>query len=252
MSAAKAPALVSLYRRDHVIEITLNRGDKANALSGDLVDALSRAVSEALGVFEREGRDAATLVLRGSGKHFCAGFDLSTLTEETDESLIARLDRLEQLLQMVYHAPCATVALIHGSAFGAGFDLAMACDDRLAAADARFRMPGWRMGLALGTRRTGARVGYAAAFDFLRSAAVIGAERALANGFVTEIADPVIWSRRVDEISTNAGMLPAGGYARLKRLLLADTRDADRAELLKSLRETPLKPRMLHYLSQKI
>jgi enoyl-CoA hydratase/carnithine racemase len=237
-------SLVRVESSDTAITLTLCRGDKANAFSRELVAALSAAVSDALTKI-----DARVLVIRGDGKNFCAGFDLSTLEVETDETLIARLDSLEQLLQTIYHAPCATVALVHGGAFGAGFDLAMVCDYRIATADARFRMPGWRMGLALGTRRTAARVGQETAFAFLRAAAVIDAPTALEKKFITEIADVVTWPRRVEEIAQEVNALPPQSYARLKAILLADTRSADRQDLLDSLRATPLKPRMQRYVA---
>ncbi len=253
MNAANSSALVSVVTQSSVTEITLNRGDKANAFSDDLVDALDVVLRHVLDQMNALPPDAQSpmLVFRSQGKNFCAGFDLSSLDAETDETLIARLAKLETVLQTIYHAPCATVALVQGGAFGAGFDLAMACDYRLAAHDARFRMPGWRMGLALGTRRTAARVGQEVAFDFLRNALIIDANAALQRKFITEIADTVTWPRRVEEVAQSVNALPSQGYARLKRILLTDTRAADMQDLLDSLRATPLKPRMLRYINQR-
>ena len=96
----------------------------------------------------------------GNGRNFCGGFDRSNLDNESDDTLILRLMALERMLQQpLRYAPFATIALIHGGAFWwAGFDLACACDYRLATAGTALRMPGWRMGLALGTRRTAQRV----------------------------------------------------------------------------------------------
>jgi enoyl-CoA hydratase len=253
MNSVTSSDFVTVVTRENVTEITLRRSDKANALSAELVEALSGALSLALDAVAALPADATSpiIVVRSEGKNFCAGFDLSTLESETDASLIARLEKLETLLQTIYHAPCATIALVQGGAFGAGFDLAMACDYRLAAADARFRMPGWRMGLALGTRRTCARVGQEIAFDFLRSASIIDAATALEKKFITEMTDAVTWSRRVDEIAQSVAALPSQSYARLKRILLADTRAADMQDLLDSLRETPLKPRMQRYVESR-
>ena len=225
--------------------VTLNRPDKANALSAPLVAALQTAI-------DRANADGTTVfTIAGNGSNFCGGFDLSSLENETDETLIPRLLDLERLLQSIYYAPFATIALIHGGAYGAGFDLATACDYRLAAPGTRFRMPGWRMGLALGTRRTAQRVGAERAFVFLRDALVINTERALAQQFVTEIADPVTWSRRVDEISATNAKLPAKAYAQLKRLLQTDTGEADMRDLHASLLATPLKPRMQKYVASR-
>jgi enoyl-CoA hydratase/carnithine racemase len=240
--AAVNAALVVVERLGSITHLTLNRADKANALSAALVTELAAAINAA------HDDGTTVLVIRGAGKNFCAGFDLSSLDTETDDTLIERLRCAELMLQSLYHAPFATVALIHGGAFGAGFDIAMACDYRVASHDAQFRMPGWRMGLALGTRRTVARVGSSAAFAFLRSAATIDAQAAINGGFITERADPVTWPRRIDEIEEEVKALPANGYARLKRLVLTDTREADLLELIESLRAAPLKPRMQNYV----
>jgi len=115
--------------------VTLNRPDKANALVAPLVAALQTAIDCA----KNDG--TTTFTLQGNGSNFCGGFDLSALDVETDETLIPRLLELERMLQSIYYAPFATIALIHGGAFGAGFDLATACDYRLATPDARFRVP---------------------------------------------------------------------------------------------------------------
>ena len=225
--------------------LTLNRPDKANALAAPLVAALQAAIDTA----KADGTTVFTIT--GNGSNFCGGFDLSALDHETDETLIPRLLDLELMLQSIYYAPFATIALIHGGAYGAGFDLATACDYRLAAPGTRFRMPGWRMGLALGTRRTAQRVGAERAFVFLRDALVINTELALAQQFITEIADPVTWPRRVEEIAATNAKLPAKAYAQLKSLLQTDTADVDMRDLHASLLATPLKPRMQKYVASR-
>ena len=225
--------------------LTLNRPNKANALAAPLVAELQAAIDLAIA-------DGTTvLTITGNGGNFCGGFDLSALEHETDETLIPRLLDLERMLQSIYYAPFATIALIHGGAYGAGFDLATACDYRLAAPGTRFRMPGWRMGLALGTRRTAQRVGAERAFAFLRDALVINTELALAQQFITEIADPVTWPRRIEEIAATNAKLPVGAYAQLKKLLQTDTGDADMRDLHASLLATPLKPRMQKYVASR-
>jgi len=234
--------VIEVTRHGTHTSVTLNRPDKANALAAPLVAALQDAINTA----KADGTTVFTL--QGNGTNFCGGFDLSLLDGETDETLIPRLLDLERMLQSIYYAPFATIALIHGGAFGAGFDLATACDYRLATADARFRMPGWRMGLALGTRRTAQRVGAERAFVFLRDALVINAEQALEQQFITEIADAATWQRRVTEIAATNARLPAKAYAQLKAMLQTNTGEADLRDLHASLIATPLKPRMQHYV----
>lgn len=235
--------VINITRSGSHTSVTLDRPDKANALAAPLVAALQNAIDTA----KTDGTTVFTL--QGNGSNFCGGFDLSALDNETDETLIPRLLDLERMLQSIYYAPFATVALIHGGAFGAGFDLATACDYRLATPDARFRMPGWRMGLALGTRRTAQRVGAERAFVFLRDALVINAEQALEQQFITEIADTATWQRRVGEIASTNARLPAKAYAQLKAMLQTNTGEADLRDLHASLIATPLKPRMQQYVA---
>ena len=159
--------VLTIVRTGTHTSVTLNRPDKANALAATLVAALRAAIDAAI-------TDGTTVfTIQGNARNICYGFDLSSLESETDETNIPRLMDLERMLQAIYYAPFATISLIHGGAYGAGFDLAMACDYRLATQDARFRMPGWRMGLALGTRRTAQRVGAERALWFLRVALTI-------------------------------------------------------------------------------
>ena len=237
--------ILEITRNGSHTAVTLNRPDKANALAAPLVVALQNAIDSA------RSDGTTTFTIQGNGRNFCAGFDLSSLETETDETLIPRLLELERMLQSIYYAPFATIALIHGGAFGAGFDVATACDYRLATPDARFRMPGWRMGLALGTRRTAQRVGAERAFVFLRDALTINAETALQQQFITELADAATWSRRVEEIAAVNAKLPAKAYAQLKRLLQTDTAEADMRDLHASLVATPLKPRMQKYVASR-
>ncbi|MGB8435178.1 MAG: enoyl-CoA hydratase/isomerase family protein, partial [Burkholderiales bacterium] len=133
--------------------LTLNRPEKANALSPDLVEALHASVNEAY----RDG--TRLLVLSGNGQHFCAGFDFTDFEEAHEGDLLLRFIRIEQLLQALYHAPFAALGLAHGKNFGAGVDLLVACSIRIAAPDSSFRMPGLRFGVQLGTRRLAARIG---------------------------------------------------------------------------------------------
>jgi enoyl-CoA hydratase/carnithine racemase len=234
--------LLHFEQHNDIATLALARGEKANALSSAFVDELHEAFNRV------DKASTRVLAIRGEGNNFCAGFDLSHLDAETDETLIARLVRAEELLQAIYYAPFATIALVHGGAYGAGFDLAMACDYRIASSDAKFRMPSWKMGIAIGTHRLMSRVDPDKAFQCLRSAAVLDAKTALQDKFITEIADPVTWPQRIEEIANEVRAMPHGAYAQLKRIALPDTREADRFALLESLTREALKPRMERYV----
>ena len=140
-----------------VTRLTLNRPEKANALSPGLTEALIAA-------FEAAEQDGTRLmVLSGAGKGFCSGFDLSGFDDLRDGDLVLRIIRIETMLQIVYHVPFPTLALGHGRIMGAGADLFAACSQRIATPDTSFRMPGLAFGIVLGTRRLAARTFTAAA-----------------------------------------------------------------------------------------
>ncbi|WP_198412381.1 enoyl-CoA hydratase/isomerase family protein [Nocardioides mangrovicus] len=139
--------------RGEVWTLTLDRPERANALSAGLVEALRDALAEA------ESVRPVAVVLRGNERHFAAGFDLSELATESDASLALRFLRLGLLLERVAAAPFLTVAVVEGVAVGAGADLVAACDHRLAAPGATFAFPGSRFGVVLGTARLAALTG---------------------------------------------------------------------------------------------
>ena len=220
-----------------VTELVLNRPDKANALDQGMAEALLAAVTQAAST------DARLLVLRGFGRHFCAGFDFSDLDRQSEGDLLHRFVRIEQLLQTLHHAPLTTLALCHGSAFGAGADLVAACDRRIAAPATRFRMPGLRFGVVLGTRRLAALIGADAAHEILITSRTFEAAEAKRLGFVQRVAEPDSWPDLVSSI-VDAQKLEPAAAVRLKARVKEDTRAADMAALVDSVTVPGLKDRI--------
>jgi enoyl-CoA hydratase len=224
-----------------VTTLALNRPDKANALSAALVEALAEAVDAA----HHDG--TRLLVLKGSGRNFCAGFDFGGFEEASAGDLLLRFTRIETLLQAVYHAPFATLALVQGRNFGAGVDLALACGTRIAAPDAEFRMPGLKFGLQLGTRRLAARIGGNAARSLLATSKTFGAEEGLRIGFLQQIAAPPDWPGAIERATAEAQQLSPAAAARLHAATVSDSRAADLADLVRSAIEPGLKDRIREY-----
>jgi enoyl-CoA hydratase len=167
-----------------VATVWLDRPDRGNALSASAAQALRAAIEAAVA-------DPAThtLVIRGRGRHFCTGFDLSDLAEETDATLNARFVALEALLQLVWHAPLRTVAFATGRAWGAGADLFASCDVRACAPDATLRFPGSAFGIVLGTRRLVELVGWDRARPLVTEGVTLDAPGALAAGLATDVVE---------------------------------------------------------------
>lgn len=124
-----------------IATITLNRPERSNAFDQGMLNVLAQQVAE-------RAADAATriVVLRGAGKHFCAGADLvargmEPAPEVAQVSLVDVLAALDRL-------PKPTVAVVHGAAVGGGAGLAACCDIVLAADTAFFSIPEVRVGMA--------------------------------------------------------------------------------------------------------
>src|SRR6201981_3291996 len=143
--AAAEPVLLQKVEQGIAL-LTMNRADKLNALNGDLATALNQA-------FERIGKDDAVrvVVLTGAGRAFCAGGDLAAIGKGRE----ARdTKQLEPILRMGMGAilrmrmiPQPVIAAVNGAAAGAGMNVALAADIRIAAEEAVFGQTFAKVGL---------------------------------------------------------------------------------------------------------
>lgn len=233
--------MITVTDTAHARLITLGQPDRANALSAGLVEALIAALEAA----RADGVKA--VILAGDGKHFCAGFDFGGVEEAEEAAVADRFVRIETLLQMVRRSPFATVAVLQGAVFGAGADLAIACTWRVATPDARFRFPGFRFSVALGTRHLAATVGMDAARDILLANRVVGAEDALKLGLATHLAATKEAMRMAEAIVADIGDLDAWSIERILRLTALSTDEDDMADLVASVTRPGLHDRIARY-----
>lgn len=231
--------MLETEQSDGLLWLTLNRPNSANALNPELTEALLEAITQAEGV--------RLCVLRGAGRHFCSGFDLSDLEKLTDGDLLWRFLRIETLLQAIYHAPFPLVAFAHGQLVGAGADLFAACWRRVAAPDARFRMPGWNFELALGTRRLRRLIGQDAARDLLIDTRVLSAEESLSCGLATDLAPREEWPSLAEKLHQRAALLSPRAMRDMLELTIEDSRNDDLAAIVKSAGRPGLKDRIIAY-----
>ncbi len=226
--------------RAGVLTLTLERPALGNALDETLVEALLAAVLDA-------GADEGlhTLVLRGAGRHFCTGFDLSDLALQSDGDLLRRFVRVELLLAALWHAPLRTVALAQGRTFGAGADLFACCDVRISHADASFSFPGARFGLVLGTRRLAERLGETRALTCVTSGEVLSAPAAQAAGLASEVVNGAVDTWQAEALPPLVADRDTA--AALKAATRHDHRDADLAALVRSAARPGLKARIIAY-----
>lgn len=230
---------LNIHREDDLLTLTLNRQESANALGPDLVEGMI----DVLGT----SQDIRLCVIRGEGKHFCAGFDLADIERLSDGDLLWRFLRIEHLLQLVNYAPFLTMAVVQGQVVGAGADLCAACHHRIATADARFRMPGWNFELALGTRRLTRLIGRDSARDMLVDTKQVSADEALRMNLVTGIAEQGQWDELVAQELQRARLLPQDALKQMLALTDTDTRAEDFAAIVQTAGRPGLKDRVNAY-----
>ncbi|MCY1234638.1 1,4-dihydroxy-2-naphthoyl-CoA synthase [compost metagenome] len=185
------------------MHVVLQRADKGNALSAALVDELAQTVEAA-----REAQ-VRLLVLSGEGRHFCTGFDLSALDDETDDSLLARFTRVELLLQALHAAPFTTLAIAHGRTMGAGADIFCACAERWTVGDTTFAFPGAAFGLVLGTARLADTVGATRTREWIESGMQFGDDIAFEAGLVTRRLAPEELDEALAQLAARSRRLDA-------------------------------------------
>jgi len=129
--------------RDGVCTIMLNRPERKNAMSSDLLPALYQALQNA------EGKKSSVIVIRGSGGAFCAGGDIVEFRESTDTSsrIDSMADALHKSLLLIRKTDAIVVAAVEGVAVGAGIGLALACDITVAKKNTIMNLGYRRIGL---------------------------------------------------------------------------------------------------------
>ncbi|WDL95567.1 enoyl-CoA hydratase-related protein [Alicyclobacillus sp. ALC3] len=199
--------MVTYEVREGVALITLNRPQVANAINTSLGQELYSAMKRV----ENEPGTRA-VVLTGAGRAFCAGQDLSEQDAIADGAHLANAvrERYNLLIAKMQALPVPIIAAVNGAAAGAGFGLALACDLRFAATNAKFTMAFSRIGLApdSGTSYFLPRlIGVGKALEWAWTADVISAESAHAAGVVNRLFEP---EALLEETLRFAAQLAAG------------------------------------------
>ncbi len=175
-------------RRDSIAFVTLNRPEKLNALSREMLVELTET-------FRRFAADNTlrSVILTGAGaRAFSAGTDLGQLISTTgqDEALqIAK--RGQQLCDEIERSPVPVIAAVNGIAAGAGCELALACHLRIASPNASFSLPETKLGIIPGyggTQRLAREIGRGRAFEIILTARTVQADEALRIGLISRIA----------------------------------------------------------------
>ena len=178
------PELIESTVDGHVCTITLNRPEKRNALTTDMIALLHAAVERVAA-----SSDVRALVLRGNGQAFCAGLDLRELAAQREAGRV-ETHTLEEVLHTLEHCPMPTIAAVQGDAVAGGCELALHCDLLIAADNARFAMPLARIGISVPVALTWKLVdtiGASATKELLFTGEPLAADAALDRGLINRV-----------------------------------------------------------------
>ena len=202
--------------RDGIAWVVLNRPEQINAINDELrrgiIDSIERAEADA---------NVRVVVLMGSGtRGFCAGADINEArAPETPAEARRRLER-HSYIDAIAQCSKPTIAAIHGVCMGGGFEIALACDIRIAASDALFALPETGLGLIPGgggTQRLPRVIGLGRALDLMLTGERIDAAEALRIGAVSRlVADSGQLAAEAEKVAQKIAAKPpiASTYAK--------------------------------------
>jgi 2-(1,2-epoxy-1,2-dihydrophenyl)acetyl-CoA isomerase len=228
-------------RRDGVLFLTMNRPDKLNALSDQMIAGLLEELNRAA-----HDREVGAVVLTGAGRGFCAGGDIGRMRERNEsggsgggssggkqtasessaaagdqgiQTRISALRRSEEVSLLLHEMPKVTIGAINGPAAGAGLSIALACDIRIASDAARFGTAFARVGFSGdfgGTYLLTQLVGTAKARELYFTAEVLGAEEALKLGMVNRVVPAASLTEEVGAFAKRLAAGPTVAYSYMK------------------------------------
>lgn len=174
-------------RSEFFTVIRINRPEKLNSLSGEMILALSD-------LFKSVAADAdlRAVILTGAGdRAFCAGTDISELTDLDPDHAHAVSERGQTLCNLIETCRVPVIAAVNGIAAGGGCELALTCHLRIAAANAQFSLPETKLGVIPGyggTQRLAREIGRGRALEMMLTGKVISADEAWRFGLVNHVA----------------------------------------------------------------
>jgi len=218
--------MIALDRQGPRWTITLNRPDKANALSVAMLEQLDAFFAEA-----QAAQDLRLLVVTGTGERvFCAGADLGQAKDANEITTNPVWERVSHRLAAL---PCLTIAALNGTLAGGGFGLALACDLRLAVPGAKFFYPVLKNGFLpqkSDVIRMRALIGPARTKMILLAAQKITADEALVWGLIDRIAPHGDFETTIAALSEAALAANPAPLVAIKRLIDGDLTDAELAD----------------------
>ena len=201
-----------------VLQIRLNRPERMNALGFAMSESLHTALQNAVAANTR------VLLVRGTGKAFCAGADLKERRGMDAAQRAAHNSAINIFIQALASAPMPTIAVINGFALGGGCEVALACDMRLAASDAMIGLTETRVGAIPGagaTQRLPRQIGSALALELMLTGEPVTAARAAEMGLLNAAVPADLLDEKARALALTVASRSPLGLKEIKRLVYA-------------------------------
>ena len=198
-----------------VVTLTLNRGERYNPLSSEMIAALDAALAEV------EQSKARAVVLAAAGKGFSAGHDLKEMRAHAEDAAwqAQLFENCSRMMLKLTALPQPVIARVHGIATAAGCQLVSMCDLAVAAEEARFALPGVNVGIFCSTPAVGVarNIGRKRAMELLFTGSMIDARTALSWGLVNRVVPAADLDAEVARFTGLIAARSAGVIAQGKR-----------------------------------
>ena len=225
------------FHESHGIDtITLNRPDKRNAISYELIADLTAALKKAA------ASPAHVMILTGAGSAFCAGMDLDNLKQligRSDEQNLKDSETMAGLFRALYDFPKPSIAAVNGAAIAGGTALATLCDFTLAVPEAKFGYTEVRIGFVPGIVSSYliSNVGEKRARELLLTGRLFGAQEAHDLGLVNEVVEPDRLMHRAHELARMLLEISPASLRTTKALLSGFTKEEMDRQISRAVRE---------------
>ena len=164
--------------------LTLNRPEKRNALSLELLEEFSSCLTQAA-----RKKSTKVIIVKGAGPAFCAGHDMKEILDTPLNDIRRLFQTCLDLMLLIHSIPQPVIGQVHGIATAAGCQLVAACDLVVAAKDARFATPGVKIGLFCTTPMVALSraVGRKKALEMVLTGEFISAQEAMSHGLINRV-----------------------------------------------------------------
>jgi 2-(1,2-epoxy-1,2-dihydrophenyl)acetyl-CoA isomerase len=213
-----------------IARLTLNRPERMNALSFQLLGEMAQALKQVIATPE-----ARVLVLAGAGRGFCAGLDLVGLKRDPNDPDSILRDHFLPVFYLLRDLRIPTISVIHGAAVGAGLALALTTDLRIASRSASFTCAFVNVGLAPDSGASWLitqAVGEARAMRMMLLGEKVGGEQAEQWGLVSHFAEDAGLAAAADALAAKLAAGPTLAYAQTKRLVQRASAETWREQLI--------------------